>query len=286
MANLLKDEVIVITGASAGIGKATAIACAEKGMRVVVSARREEKLNEVVQTIEQMGQHAMAVVCDVQSDEQVQAMFDKVMHDWGRVDVVFANAGYGMFYTILDTPDDALRDMFETNFYGTLRTVKCGVAAMRQSTGSRGHLLICSSAASEVAPPMYGHYAATKAAQDSAACAMRAELHREGFIVSSVHPIGTKTEFFDVVERNSPSRQGDLILNTPASLMHTSEKVARCIVKCLKRPVPEVWPSLSVRFGVAISTAFPRLVAIALRKMVKDRYLEKAKPRDAKPQES
>jgi len=278
MPNDLKDKVIVITGASAGIGEATALACAEQGMRVVLAARREDRLNQLAQRIEQTGQDAMAVVCDVRDDAAVDALFEHVLHEWGRVDAVFANAGYGMFSSVLDTGDEELRDMFETNYFGTIRTVKSGVAAMRRSTGSLQHVLICSSAASEIAPPMYGQYAATKAAQDAAACAMRAELYREGIAVSSVHPIGTNTEFFDVVENNSPARQGDLILNTPASLMHSSEKVAGCVVKCLKRPVPEVWPSVGVRLGVAFTTALPRIAAWAMRRMVKERYQPEARP--------
>jgi len=272
MANDLKDRVIVITGASAGIGAATALACAAQGMRVVVSARREDRLNELARKIEDTGQDAMAVVCDVRHDGDVEALFDRVLHEWGRVDAVFANAGYGLFSSVLDTSDERLRDMFETNFFGTIRTVKVGVAAMKQCTGSLQHVLVCTSAASEIGPPMYGQYAATKAAQDATACAMRAEVHHEGVTVSTVHPIGTKSEFFDVVEEISPQRQGKLQLNTPASLMHSSEKVAKCVVKCLKRPVPEVWPSVPARFGLALTVALPRVAAWAMRRMVKERY--------------
>ncbi|MBL4700216.1 MAG: SDR family NAD(P)-dependent oxidoreductase, partial [Phycisphaeraceae bacterium] len=153
----------------------------------------------------------------------------------------------------------------ETNFYGTVRCVKEALPIMKKQ-GS-GHILICSSACSEISLPMYGYYAATKAAQDSLAGALRAELCETKINVSSVHPIGTYTEFFNQVAVKAG--KADVGLNTPDSLMQQPEHVAKQILKCMAKPCPEVWPHLPTRFGIAMATAFPKLGAMALRKMFK-----------------
>jgi short-subunit dehydrogenase len=162
---------------------------------------------------------------------------------------------------VLETTDREMRDIFETNYYGTLRVLKEAATVMRRQ--GHGHLLICSSAASEVAPPMYGAYSATKAAQDSIACALRAELSVEGIHVTSIHPIGTKTEFFARLETISAGRTATA--GTPGPICQSSEHVARCIVRCLSRPCAEVWPSFPTRLGVGIAAAFPAAAAWGLR---------------------
>ncbi|MEE9211759.1 MAG: SDR family NAD(P)-dependent oxidoreductase [Phycisphaeraceae bacterium] len=266
----LRDRVIAITGASSGIGAATAVACAKAGMHVAVAARREERLREVARRIEQLGRKALVVRCDVQRDDDVDRLFDRTVNELGRLDAVFANAGYGIFASVVETSDQQIRDLFETNFYGTVRCIRAAANYMASHGG--GHILICSSAASEIGIPMYGYYAATKAAQDSIAGAMRAELYGKGINVTSVHPIGTQTEFFEAVTTQSPGRdERRLTLNTPRALMHRPEKVARAVVRCLRRPRAEVWPSVTTRWGAAMFTALPGVGAWAVRRILKRR---------------
>ena len=270
MARSLTDKTIVITGASSGIGEAAALACADAGMRVVLAARREEKLRGVAAQIEARGQHTLVVRCDVDRDDDVARLIDETWHAFGRVDAVFANAGWGIVRPVLDTPDDEMRRLFETNFFGTIRLLKAARQRLKETPDGLRHMLICSSSAAEFAPPFYGVYAATKAAQDMICGAMRAELREEGLIVSSVHPVGTRTGFFDAAMREKD--QGDpILLNTPALFMQTPERVAKSVVKCLRRPVPEVWPQPSTRFGLALTTAFPRLAALVTRRMMRGR---------------
>lgn len=238
-------------------------------MRVVLAARREDRLQEIARRIG--ANRATVCVCDVCNDADVEAMMETARQRFGRLDAVFANAGYGHFSPILRMTDRQMRDIFETNYFGTLRTIRAAVPVMKE-TSDQGHVLICTSAASEIAIPLYGAYAATKAAQDSIGGALRAELAPEGIAVSTVHPIGTKTEFFDVVKSNSKNPGKGL--NTPAALMHSSEKVARSVVRCLRKPRPEVWPSVGTRFGVAITTAIPALGAWSIRSIMLRRYRE------------
>ena len=234
-------------------------------MDVVVAARREEKLRQVAAEIERAGARALPIVCDVRLDDDVQRLIDATMDAFGRLDVLFANAGYGIFGSILDTSDQQMRDIFETNFFGTIRCIRAAVPIIRR-TSEQGHVIICSSAASEISVPLYGFYSATKSAQDSIGGAMRAELREHGIRVTTVHPIGTRTAFFDVVKQES-ANAGDG-LNTPTAMTHKAERVANAIVRCLRRPKPEVWPSVATRFALALTTAVPSIGVWTLRQIM------------------
>lgn len=262
MARDLRDKVIVITGASSGIGAATAKRCHAAGMKVVAAARRVDRLVDLVAP---MGERGLAVACDVDRDEDVEQLFATAVEKFGRVDAVFANAGYG-HKSPVETMDDAqVRAIFETNFHGTLRCVRVGLPLLRNT---QGHLLICSSAASEIGIPCYGVYAATKAAQKSIAQALRGELRGQSVYVTTVHPVGTRTEFFDTAAKVSGTVSGHTAptkSNTPQVFEQTADKVAKAVVKALRRPKPEVWPMPAARFGLAVMNMFPRLSAWALR---------------------
>jgi len=264
MARSLADRVILITGASSGIGAATAMACARAGMSVLLASRRKNELQQVADEIERSGGRAVSIVCDVRRDEDVKAMIDATIDAFGRLDVLFANAGYGLFSQVMDTTDRQMRDIFETNFFGTVRCIQAAVPVISR-TSDQGHVLICSSAASEISLPMYGFYAATKAAQDSIGGALRAELQDQGICVSTIHPIGTQTNFFNVVRHESTDPGHGL--NTPASMTHSVDRVANAIVRCLRRPKAEVWPSVATRLVVAMATAAPEMGAWVLRRI-------------------
>jgi len=277
MALDLHDRVIVITGASSGIGAATAVACARAGMDVVVAARREDRLAEVAQQAQQFGRRALVVACDVSRDDDVHRLIATTMAQFGRLDALFANAGISFIAPILETPDEQLRRLFEINFFGMIRGIRAAVPAIRQTycdtasmphkANRRGHILICSSCVSEIGLPMYGAYCATKAAQDSIAQVLRAELTKEMIYVSSVHPVTTQTELVDQACKTSPSQKArqathDIFVQTP-------DRVAKSIVRCLRKPCPEVWPHRFTRFGLAICTAFPRIAQRATAKLAK-----------------
>jgi short-subunit dehydrogenase len=267
MTRELKDQVIIITGASAGIGAATAWACARAGMRVVLAARRGEVIDQLARDMQAANLQAIACPCDVARDDDVRRLVAFTLDKLGRIDAIFANAGYGLFASVLDSTDAQARAIFEVNYFGTIRLIQAAVPHMLQQ--GRGHVILCASAASELGLPMYGHYSATKAAQDAIASALRAELAGSGVQVSSVHPVGTRTEFWQVAAKLADKQ--DVGLNTPRMLMQSPDRVARAIVRCLRRPCPEVWPSVPARFGLALTTAFPRLGAFAMRRLMRRR---------------
>lgn len=260
----LSDRVIVITGASSGIGEATAIACAKAGMDVVLAARRVDRLEALAERIQRLKRQALAVACDVDQDRDVAKLVSKAMDRFSRIDAFFANAGYGLMASIEDTTDAQLRAIFETNFFGTMRCVRSVMPVFRKQ--GHGHLLICTSVVSELSVPMYGAYAATKAAQDSVASALRAEVAGAGIDVTTVHPTGTRTEF----GKSARTRAGrsDIIAGTPRALEQTVGQVAGAIVRALRRPRAEVWPSPVTRFAAGAATLFPQFGAWFMRRLM------------------
>ena len=267
MARDLQDKVILITGGSSGIGAATAVACAQAGMHVSLIARRPEKLREVGAQVAALGRKAHFFSADVSVTWDMKKAVEDCWQTFGRLDAVFANAGYGQVTTVLNMPERDERSMFETNYFATTHLFRLTLPLLMKSPDGLRHLLACSSAASEIGVPMLGVYSATKAAQDSVCCAMRAELRGDGVSVTSVHPIGTKTEFMDVADKAGGTSGGNK--NTPAALQQTPERVASQIVAALRKPRPEVWPSVMTRYGLALATAFPGVSAWAMRRHYK-----------------
>jgi short-subunit dehydrogenase len=262
----LRDRVIIITGASSGIGAATAIASAKAGMHVVINARRADRLAEVATQIESHHRQSAIVAGDVTEPGISQRMLDVAMERFGRFDAVFANAGYGYDRSVIELTDRELRDMFEVNFFA-------GVDLLRQAatrliaTRREGVLLMCSSCLAKFTLPNSGTYCATKAAQNHICRAMNLELRRHNIHVASVHPIGTRTEFFHASSKRSgkPDESQRIIERTPRLFMQPPERVANAVVRCLRRPRPEVWTSFPMRFIAGITTIWPRLGDFAMR---------------------
>ncbi len=258
----LTDKVIVITGASSGIGAATAHLAAEAGMDVVLAARREERLAEVAGHVRKVGRNALVVPCDVTDDQQVDHLVAKTLDEFARLDVMFANAGYGFMAPFQTMDLQQERHIWEVNYFGCERCVRAAIAPMRRQGG--GHILITSSIVGRIGLPFYTAYSATKSAQDALAMGLRLELEDDGIDVSVIYPIGTKTEFFKVSAELGG--RDTISENTPQSLMQTPEQVARRIVGCLRKPCMEVWPARWSRYGANLGLMLPRLTRRALRR--------------------
>jgi len=254
----LRGKVAVVTGASSGIGAATAAALVAEGMKVVLAARRLERLDEVARGLMARGGEVHMVVIDVAAPGASAQLLDAAERRFGGVDVVFANAGYGMERAHHETSDADLRQMFEVNFFAGLDLITLAAKRMIASN-RRGHLLMSSSCLAKFTLPYYGAYAATKAAQAMMCRAMRFELEPHGIEVSSVHPVTTITEFFEQsASRSGLGSNGSKVPDhAPRFFVQPPERVARAIVTCLKRPRSEVWTSLLVRLSAGIITAFP-----------------------------
>ena len=258
MPAFLKDLPIAITGASSGIGLATAIACSQAGMPVVLAARRRERLDAAVAQIKGAGGKAIAVVCDVSKKGAGEELVDRTVKEFGSIYSIFANAGYGVERRVDETSDEQIEELFRTNFWGTLWTIR--PALERFKTQGNGHVLICSSVVSKITLPGFSSYSASKAMQDHFGRALRLELQSDvatqNIHVSTVHPVGTATEFSKVVSEQSgrPRRLG-----STGPLSQPPERVAREVVKALYSPCGEVWTSFPYRVAIGLATVFPTI---------------------------
>lgn len=252
----LDGLVVVITGASSGIGAATALALAPHGAKLVLGARRMDKLEAIAAQCRQWGGTAVALPCDVAQRADVDALVARAVADFGRLDVMLANAGYGFLARIHEATEQEFDDIVDVNVKGTWYAMQAAAAVMLPQKS--GQIIAISSAAARIGLPLYGIYSMTKACQLSLAQAMRVELRGTGVYVSSVHPATTATDFFDVASGRSKIRsQG---LGKPQPVAH----VARRIVGLIQRPRPEVWPLRVARLGMAIFALFPRLGDMAM----------------------
>jgi 3-oxoacyl-[acyl-carrier protein] reductase len=186
----LRDTVVVITGASAGIGRATARELAGVGARVVLGARRQERLAELEA---EFPGRAVAVEMDVRSPGDCRQLVQTALDRFGRLDSLVANAGIGMYGGILDHTDEALTTMLDTNIAGTVWPIRAAVPEMEKN--GRGDIVIVASVAGFRGGADEAVYAATKFAQVGLAGALDRELREKGIRVTTIGPAGTATEF-------------------------------------------------------------------------------------------
>jgi NADP-dependent 3-hydroxy acid dehydrogenase YdfG len=186
------EPVFLITGASTGIGAATARLAAREGYRLVLAARSGERLRELAA---ELGgpERALPVVCDVTEWADQQRMAAAALEAYGRIDVALANAGFGGPRGFLNDTPEHWREMVLTNVYGAALTVRATVPAL---TESRGHLLLTSSVAGRRVIPG-SLYSCTKHAVTAMGEAARQDLHGSGIRVTLVEPGMTDTPFFE-----------------------------------------------------------------------------------------
>ena len=186
------DRVFLITGASSGIGAATARHARAAGWRVVLAARSQERLEGLA---EELGgsEHALAVRCDVTDWEQQQRMVDAALGAFGRIDLAFANAGFGGPRGFLKDTPEHWREMVLTNVYGAALTLRATIPSL---TETRGHLILTSSVAGRRVLPG-SMYSCTKHAVTAMGEAARQDLHGTGIRVTLIEPGMTDTPFFD-----------------------------------------------------------------------------------------
>jgi NADP-dependent 3-hydroxy acid dehydrogenase YdfG len=246
----LQGAVVAVTGASAGIGRETAMAFAREGSRLAVCARRVERLQALAEAVATVGGEILARQVDVAEERAVVRFIDETVGRYGRLDVLVNNAGAGVRGRVEETPSEDYERLMRVNFLGTVYGCRAAVPVMlRQGSGV---IVNVSSIVGHRAMPGGGAYAATKAAQVSLTEALRGELRGTGVYACSVHPIGTETEFGDVSARASGGRSGG-----PVGPQQSAADVARAIVRCARRPRPEVYPYPLSRLIVWLNALAP-----------------------------
>jgi short-subunit dehydrogenase len=253
-----RGRVALVTGASAGIGAATARAFAAAGLRVVLCARRKERLEQLAAEITGRGGEASAHGVDVTDLLALRAVVDEAVGRWGRLDVLVNNAGRGLSATLEQTTAEELRALMELNVVAVLGATQAVLPLMRRQGG--GHIINVSSIVGRRAVPYRAAYSATKFALGALSEALRVELTGSGIAVSLVYPIGTATEFHDVEVQKVPWRR--------MGPEQSAERVARSILACVRRPRPEVYPYWPSRILAVLSVVAPGLVDRGMRRVL------------------
>ena len=246
---VMSPRVAVITGASSGIGLATARQLAQKGVAVVLGARRADRLDEAVRGIRDAGGRAESVVMDVTSEPDVLRLVARARDAFGALDVMICNAGFGYYGTVEDTPGATMQRMMDVNFMGTFHGARAALPVFRAQ--GHGHLIIVSSIVGQRGIAQMSGYSATKAAQVGFAESLRTEFAGTPIHVSVVFPVSTQTEFRDAMERDYGHSVAGL------GPKQSVEDVARAIVGCVWKPRPEVYPHAASRALAILNAVAP-----------------------------
>jgi hypothetical protein len=246
----LRGRVVLLTGASGGIGRATARLLAAEGVRLALHGRREEPLRALEAEVRALGGEALVVTGDVRSAADAARAVGATVAGYGALDALVNNAGVGMLRRVDVAADEEVAELFEANVLGTWRMTR---AALPELLGRGGIVVNVASIAGRVGAPHYSFYAATKAALIALSESWRRELLPRGVRVSTVLPAAVNGEFLDRLGRAIALGTG------PAGVVLEPEQVARGIASVLRRPRPEIYIPWWNRWLAVVDVTFPGL---------------------------
>jgi short-subunit dehydrogenase len=270
----LAEQAIVITGASSGIGLATARAAAKQGAAVVLVARDGEGLTRAHAELRRIGGRVAAIESDVSIPEHVDRVVDFAVETFGGFDTWVNNAGVSIYGPALDVPYDDQRRLFDVNYWGT---VYGSTAAVRYLSTRGGVLINIGSVVSDRAFPLQVAYSASKHAVKGFTDGLRLEVEHEGWPVAIclIKPAAIDTPFFDHA-RNYMARRP--VAPPP---VYPPEEVARAILRCAERPMRDVTVGGAGRFMTMTAAMAPRMADYYMEKvMFRAQQGEEQGPRD------
>jgi NADP-dependent 3-hydroxy acid dehydrogenase YdfG len=226
----LIGKVALVTGASSGIGEATAVALASEGARVAIAARRMQRLNDLADRIRGNGGEALPIEADVSDEAQAVGLVQRVLKNFGRLDMLLCIAGVGVAAPFENTTTAEYRQMIGVNFLGLLYPIHAALPAMKQQ-GS-GHIVILSSGTGRYIHPSTV-YSGTKHAASAMAESLRREIGKDGIRVTSIEPGAVKTEFTSQM-RADVRKAVELRLGDMEQL--ESEDIAAAILYAVTQP--------------------------------------------------
>ena len=228
----LDGKVAVVTGASSGIGEATAEALAAEGATVVVAARREERLVDLTKRIEESGGKVLAATCDVTDEAQAHGLIRRAEDEFGRVDILVNNAGVMLLSTVGKGLSEEWRRMFDVNVLGLLYATDAAIKTMKRQGG--GHLVNVSSVAGrKVSRESSGVYAGSKFAVGAISEGLRQELLQDNIRVTIVEPGAVATELTDHITDEDARGSLGALLNLE---ILQAEDIANAIVYAVTQP--------------------------------------------------
>ena len=238
----IKGKVVIVTGASSGIGEAAARQFGREGARMVLAARRLDRLEALAEEISSMRTRAeaLAVEADLSRLEDIQSLISQTVDTFGRIDVLVNNAGFGRLDWLenLDPKRD-IESQFDVNVLGVVQTTRQALPVMIRQRA--GHIINMCSMAGLIATPTYTIYAACKHAVHGFSEALRREVKPWGIDVSLIYPGGVATEFNQHIGFKRKTQRG-----TPKILSQTADEVGRAVVELVRRPramwlIPRLW---------------------------------------------
>jgi short-subunit dehydrogenase len=248
----LRDQVIVITGASSGIGLTTAEMAAYAGAGVVLSSRNDDDLVAAVERIRARGGRAVHVVADVADPHAVLRIADRAIEEFGRIDSWVNNAGIGIYGRTTEVPLEDKRRLFDVNFWGVVHGCRAALPHLRRRGGA---IINLGSMVSDRAVPLLGIYTASKQAVKGYTDTLRMELEEEGapIAVTLIKPAAINTPF---IEHARTHMEVEPEFPPP---VYAPEEVARAILHCAEKPTRDIIVGGAGRMITMMGTVAPRL---------------------------
>ena len=245
-----KGKVVLITGASSGIGRESAIEFAKLGANIVLVSRTKEKLEEVSDELKKFNVITLICQCDVSDKDQVKEMSKTVLEKFDSVDILVNNAGFAIYGSVSDLSIDEIESQMETNYFGMIYCIKNFLPSMLEKKS--GHIVNVASVAASFGLPGIASYCASKFAMLGFSEGLKHELKNTGVGITVVSPIMVRTNFFE-----HPSFE-KMPKFSPTSL--SSKTVAKSILKAANSPRLEIIVPSVVRGAVWFKNTFPYLI--------------------------
>lgn len=232
MKNRLKDRIALVTGASSGIGEATALALAEQGAKVAIAARRKDRLDQLAGTLAGLGAEPLVLVADLASEMEAQRIVKETEAHYGRLDILVNNAGVMYLEPVAEADLKRWRRMLELNVLSLIASTQAALQGMRARRD--GHIVNISSVAGRVANPNSGAYAATKFGVVGFSESLRREVYKDNIRVTVIEPGLVDTELRDHIAHEGVRTALNSMAGTMRQLQ--SEDIADAILFCVTRP--------------------------------------------------
>jgi short-subunit dehydrogenase len=244
-----KNRVVILTGVTEGIGRATAYVLAGAGCKLALAARRVELLQTLADELTARGHQALAMPTDMGDTAQATALVSKTVEAFGKVDVVINNAALGVRDSVLDLREEQARRVMDVNYFGPVALIQAAIPHLRANSDG-GLIINVSSIVGRRAMPGIAGYCASKSALEKMAESLRIELKADNIRVSTVYPGVTVTRFNDNSLGSSQEGRGRVSGVPP-------ERVARAILKTIRHEQRDVFITLFDRAFVTVSMLWP-----------------------------